>query len=167
MTMVHEAQPAAGDAPIFNAADEHAKMLDIIVSATRCQAVVCAARFSFADHLANGPQSAEVIARAEGLDLNATFRLMRACASFGLMTYDPQEGFSATSLLNTLRKDDPASMRDTVIAQMGRGFDLPRSLLHEAVRTGSPQADATLDSSLWAYYGNLKARWKARPSRNL
>jgi hypothetical protein len=67
------------------------------------QIVRCAALFSFADHLAAGPATAEAVARVEGLDADATFRLMRACAAYGLMGYDKDRGFSATPLLATPR----------------------------------------------------------------
>jgi hypothetical protein len=65
--------------------------------------VRCAALFSFVDHLAAGPATADAVARVEGLNVDATFRLMRACAGYGLMRYDKERGFSATPLLATLR----------------------------------------------------------------
>jgi hypothetical protein len=46
------------------------------------------ASYSIADHLAKGPATAEQIAALEGIDPIATFRLLRACASLGLVTCD-------------------------------------------------------------------------------
>jgi hypothetical protein len=116
------------------------------------QIVRCAARFSLADHLADGPVSAERIAQAEKLDVSATFRLMRACTSLGLMTYDETKGFSATALLNTLRKDDPRSLPALTMVQAGHGHWAPWGQLDEAIRAGECQTKATLGSSLWEYY---------------
>lgn len=127
-------------------------MLDIILSASRCQAVRCVAEFSLADHLANGPKTAEAIAYAEGLNAEATFRLMRACTSFGLMTYDSEVGFSATPLLNTLRRDDQASLRSLAVAQLGRGHWLPWERLPQAIRTGKPQTRTALGVEGWEFY---------------
>jgi hypothetical protein len=56
----------------------------VVVGGKAAKLIVrCAALFSFADHLAAGPATAEAVARVEGLDMDATFRLMRACAAYG------------------------------------------------------------------------------------
>ncbi|HVJ51769.1 MAG TPA: methyltransferase [Aliidongia sp.] len=138
---------------LYAAEDQHAAMYNMISGYNVAQAVRCAALFSLADHLSDGPATADEIARAEGLDPGATFRLMRACASFGLMTYDKSTGFAATPLLETLRKDDPRSLRGMAIALGGQGHWAPWGRLDDAIRTGEPQAKATLGSSLWDYYG--------------
>jgi DNA-binding IclR family transcriptional regulator len=58
--------------------------------------------FSLADHLAKGPPTAEDIAGAEGTDPSATFRLLGACASLGMVAYEGKSRFAATSLLDTV-----------------------------------------------------------------
>jgi hypothetical protein len=136
----------------FAAESDYGTMYNIIFGHSVAQMARCAALFSFADHLAHGSATAEKIAEAEGLDADATFRLMRACAAFGLMTYDKNTGFSATPLLNTLRKDDPRSLRALAVAQGGRGHWGPWGQFSEAIKTGEPQANAALGSSVWEYY---------------
>src|SRR3979411_3536651 len=100
---------------------DYAAMYNMICAHSVAQIVRCAALFSFADHLAAGPATAEAVARVEGLDVDATFRLMRACAAFGLMNYDKDRGFSATALLATLRTDDPRSLCAMAMVQAGHG----------------------------------------------
>ena len=56
------------------------------------------ASYSIADHLAKGPASAEEISKMAGIDSIAAFRLLRACASLGLVTFDGLT-FTATPLL--------------------------------------------------------------------
>ena len=136
----------------FAAESDYGTMYNIIFGHSLAQMARCAALFSFADHLTDGPATAEKIAEAEGLDAEATFRLMRACAAFGLMIYDKNTGFSATPLLNTLRKDDPRSLRALAVVQGGRGHWEPWGQFNEAIRTGKPQASAALGSSVWDYY---------------
>jgi hypothetical protein len=136
----------------FAAEGDYATMYNIIFGHSVAQMTRCAALFSFAEHLAHGPATAGQIAEAERLDADATFRLMRACAAFGLMTYDKNAGFSATPLLNTLRKDDPRSLHAVAVAQGGRGHWAPWGQFSEAIRTGKPQANAALGSGLWEYY---------------
>src|ERR1700716_3305534 len=96
-------------------------MYDMICAHSVAQIVRCAALFSFADHLAAGPATADAVARVEGLNVDATFRLMRACAAYGLMRYDKERGFSATPLLATLRTDDPRSLCAMAMVQAGHG----------------------------------------------
>ena len=145
----------------FGTEQDHAVMTDIIVSAARHEATRWAALFSFADHLANGPKTAAEIAEAEHLHPDATVRLMRACTSFGLLIYDEGTGFSPTSLLNTLRRDKPTSMRDTIISWIGPAFQLSRARMKEAIRTGSNQAKEALESTVWAYYETSRGAQEA------
>jgi hypothetical protein len=137
----------------FGFENDYATMFNMIYGHSLSQMIRCAAMFSFADHLAEGPCFAEKVAEAEGLHPNATFRLMRACTSFGLMTYDKRFGFSATSLLNTLRKDDPRSLCDLAMVLSGHGHWAPWGKLDDAVRSGQSQAGTALGKSLWEYYG--------------
>jgi hypothetical protein len=60
------------------------------------------ATYSIADHLAKGPATAEQISTIEGIDPAAALRLLRACASLGLVTSNGKT-FSASPLLGTLR----------------------------------------------------------------
>jgi hypothetical protein len=52
--------------------------------------------YSIADHLAKGPATADEIAELEDIDPNATSRLLRACASLGLPSYDDDGGSRIT-----------------------------------------------------------------------
>lgn len=138
------------------APEDFGQMMGMLYGFSVSQMIYCAAKYSFAEHLVNGPAFAENIAATEGLDPKATFRLMRSCAAFGLLSYDRQAGFSATPLLMTLRRDDPRSLRDVALILSGPGHWLPWGQLDEAVRTGQPQAQATLGQNLWDYYGQEK-----------
>jgi hypothetical protein len=137
---------------LFSAESDYGTMYNMIIGHNIAQITRCAAIFSFADHLAAGPATAEQIAKAECLNIDATFRLMRACASIGLMTYDKALGFTATPLLKTLSKDDPRSLRDMAIVQAGQGHWAPWGQLSEAIKTGESQAQATLGSTVWDYF---------------
>jgi hypothetical protein len=134
--------------------DNHSRMHKMILGASIAQLVRCAALFSFADHLASGPTTAEAIAAAEGLDADATYRLMRACSSFGLLIPHKERAFAATPLLRTLGKDDALSLRDLAIMQGGKAHWGPLGSLDQAVRTGRPQDEATLGAKIWDYYAS-------------
>jgi hypothetical protein len=73
-------------------------MMQMLTGAWVTQIAGSVASYSIADHLAKGPATAEQIAALEGIDPNAAFRLLRACASLGLATFDGV-AFHTTSLL--------------------------------------------------------------------
>ena len=137
---------------IFGSKNDYAHMLEMIVGFHVSQIVHSAAMFSLAEHLARGPKTAVEIADAEALDVDATFRLMRACTSLGLMTYKEQSGFAATPLLQTLHKDDPNSLRGTALVQPASAHWLPWGRCPDAIRSGRSQAVATLGCSAWEYF---------------
>lgn len=137
---------------LFGQENNYAQMFNMIFGFNISQLVRTAALYSMPEHLAHGPTTAAEIAADECLSADATFRFMRACASLGLMIYDPlSKKFAATPLLDTLRKDNPASMRSLALVQASASHWLPWGQLSEAIRTGEPQAVATLGKSAWEY----------------
>jgi hypothetical protein len=146
---------------IFGSKKDYAQMFQMIVGFAVSQVVRNAALFSFAEHLARGPRTAVAIAEAESLNVDATFRLMRACASLGLVTYEGDSGFAATPLLRTLHKDDPNSLRGTALAQADSCHWLPWGRLAEAIRSGEPQDLAALGCSTWEHLAKTPAEAEA------
>ena len=124
-------------------AQDYERMMAMVTGYWVAQTVRAAALYKLADHLAERTDTPDAIAQAENLDLDATRRLMRACASLGLMTSsDGGEHYSGTSLLSTLGKDAPNSLRGFAISQASPGHWLPWGLFPEAVRTGQRQIKA-------------------------
>jgi len=117
------------------------------------QIVRTAADLSLAEHLAGGPRTAAEIAAAEGADQDATLRLMRACASLGLLTYSG-EGFAGTPLLDVLHQDSPLSLKSYALAQTAPGHWLTWGQTTAAVRAGASQADAVLGRSIFEYFAD-------------
>lgn len=148
-------------------AQDAERMLQMITGYWITQIIHAAAVHSFADHLAKGPATAGEIARAAGTHAEATFRLLRACTSIGLVTCDGGTGgegtggegtggggerFAATPLLDTLRRDRPGSLRGMAIAQASPGHWLAWGRFPQAVRTGERQAVPALGAELFDYY---------------
>jgi hypothetical protein len=117
-------------------------MMSMVTGFWVTQTVRAAALYNFADHLAAGTDTAEAIAEAESIDPDATRRLMRTCASLGLMASEDGRHFTGTSLLSTLRQDDPRSLRHFAISQSAAGHWQPWGRFPEAVRTGRHQVTA-------------------------
>ncbi|MFG2194484.1 methyltransferase [Streptomyces sp. NPDC048639] len=135
-------------------AQDYQHMMAMVTGFWVTQTVRAAALYKLADHLAEGTDTPEAIARAEGIDLDAVRRLLRTCASLGLMT-SPDGGthYSGTSLLSTLHKDDPNSLRGFAISQAAPGHWLPWGQFPEAVRTGGHRIEAAHgDATIFEYF---------------
>jgi SAM-dependent methyltransferase len=127
------------------------QMMQMLTGFFVTQIAGAVATFSIADHLTKGPATAQQIATTEGIDSTATFRLLRACASLGLLTFDGLK-FSATPLLGTLRRNVPGSLHGFAIAFSAPGHWLSWGRFLDAVRTGKSQTVPALGAKLWDYY---------------
>jgi hypothetical protein len=134
-------------------AKDYERMMGLVTGFWITQTVRAAALYNFADHLAAGTDTAEAIAEAESTDPDATRRLMRTCASLGLMASEDGRHFTGTSLLSTLQQDDPRSLRYFAISQSAPGHWLPWGRFPDAVRTGRHQVTAAHgDANIFGYF---------------
>ena len=132
-------------------ADPYQQMTEMTFGFAVSQIIRTAAELNLADHLAAGPLTAQVIAEREGSAPITTFRLMRACAAFGLVTMDVDDRFHGTALLDTLRRDTPRSVRPLVMAITNSSHWLPWIRFGESVRTGHSQAHNALGMDFFDY----------------
>jgi SAM-dependent methyltransferase len=132
--------------------EDFERMMQMLTASFVTQIAGAVATYSIADHLAKGPATAKQIATIEGIDSSATFRLLRACASLGLVTSDDELTFSSTPLLGTLRASVPGSLHSLAIAWSAPGHWLPWGRFSDAIRTGQPQTVPALGAAIWDYY---------------
>ena len=129
------------------ACDVQDQMRAMVTSHFVSQIVRAAVDLSLADHLAGEALTAAQVAEREGSAPDTTFRFMRACVAVGLLTADTHNRFASTSLLKTLRKDTPGSLRGLALATT-----LPAQWL--SWKTSSPRqsGQATVKrASHWAW----------------
>src|SRR6476620_730555 len=110
--------PMSLNAAPWKSDDAYEQMVGTLFNYWACWTVYAVAHLSIADHLAAGNLTAAEVARREGSAPHTTLRLMRAGAAVGLLTEDANERFGSTPLLETLRSDDPRSLRPFVLSQM-------------------------------------------------
>jgi hypothetical protein len=128
------------------------RMMQMLTGFFVTQIAGAVATYSIGDHLAKGPATAEKIAAIEGIDSAATFRLLRACASLGLVCCEDGLTFSSTPLLGTLRTNVPGSLHSIAIAWSAPGHWLPWGRFLDAMRTGQPQTVPALGATIFDYY---------------
>ncbi|MEW2065766.1 methyltransferase [Streptomyces sp. NPDC007346] len=124
--------------------DDTGRMLQMMTGYWVTQVVRTAAELRIADHLYGDGATPADVAAAESLDPDSTFRFLRACASLGLAASTDGKRFVSTSLLETLRTDAPGSLRELALWGGAESHWLPWGRLSDAIRTGTPQAEAAL-----------------------
>jgi hypothetical protein len=147
-----ETTPTASGAPSGPAAD-FAGLLDMLIGLVRAQVLHGVAALHIADHLADGALTADEVAGREGSQVRATYRLMRAAASLGVLSYEGDRRFRLTGIGQLLRDGVPGSLRAMVLIQAGGAQWQCWSLFPDAVRQGTSQAKRALGADVFDYLG--------------
>jgi O-methyltransferase domain len=145
-----ETTQKAGEMPANPAADA-ASLMDLTIGVVRVQILHAVAALHIADHLADGAETAEEVAELEGSDARATYRLMRAAASLGVLSYAGERRFGLTGRGHLLRAGVPGSLRAFVLVQAGHAQWQAWGLFPEAVRQGASQAKQALGADIFDY----------------
>src|SRR5262245_58874027 len=114
----------------------HAKMRDLLTGYWVTQALYVAAKLGLANHLKDGPRTAEALASATGTHPPSLYRLLRALASVGVFTESPS-GFALTPLGECLRRDLPGSMWGMAVMNGEEHYRAYGDLLY-SIQTGKP-----------------------------
>ncbi|MFB4194258.1 methyltransferase [Streptomyces carpaticus] len=148
--------PLTGTAPELSAAEaeaaRHAQALYQMTTAHWITQVVrAAAVLRVTDHIADGARTAEEIAERESSHPGATHRLLRACASIGLLAHEGGGRFALTPVGALLREGAPGSLRDAALLSGAPAHWQVWQPFPEAVREGRPQWERALGSDLFTY----------------
>ncbi|MFG2356444.1 methyltransferase [Streptomyces sp. NPDC048521] len=130
----------AGGRPPGPAAAEQAvtgELLELALGYVYSAALHTAARFAIADHLADGPRTADELAEAAQVDGPYLYRLLRFLATKGVFREDEEGRFHLTPLAEPLRTHAERSLRDYIMVRGEAVFWESAGHLHEAVRTGT------------------------------
>jgi SAM-dependent methyltransferase len=129
-------------------------MMGLITGYWTSQAVGTVALLGVADHLDDGPRTAQELAKAVGADPRALYRVLRLLASIGVFAEVAPGSFGLTPLGATLTSDAPDSVRNFAITETAPGHWLPWGRLEESVCTGQPMARAALGMELFEWYAH-------------
>src|SRR5260370_4372877 len=128
------------------------QMLGLIRGYWVSQIVGTLAELKIPDRLGNGALRYGELAKEIRCDSQATYRLLRASASVGVISAMSDGRFGLTMLGGKLRSNVPGSMRDIAVAVTAPGHWLSWGRLAEAIRSGKRQTPATLGRELFQYY---------------
>jgi len=135
-----------------NEAPPWAVMMEMLRGSWVTQCLNAAARLGIADHLADGPRTAEEVARRSGARAPSIFRLMRTLASLGVLTEPSSGKFGLSPMGQCLRTGVPGTLRDFAIAVNDHVHWSAWGRFADAVRTGEPMVREAVGMELWEYY---------------
>ncbi len=118
-----------------------AQLMQIAMGFTRTFLLRAAAQMRLADHLADGPKTADQLAALTNTHSPALYRVLRTLASLGIFSEDEAHQFSLSPLAEPLRSNVPGSVRTSILSITGDIFVVPWSKLLYSVQTGQPSFD--------------------------
>ena len=117
-------------------ADPRDAVWNVMRGLWRFTALHAMAELRCADHLADGPLSADELAKRCGADAAALERVLRVVAAIGLVKQVTPGTYALTESGETLRSDSPNSLRAGILVNAEAGSWDAMGSLPEAVRTG-------------------------------
>lgn len=100
----------------------HAQLIQMVSGAWVSSTIYAAAKLGLADHLADGPRSADELAIATNTNAPVLGRLMRTLAGLGILAGQDEGRYALTPLGEALKSDAPGAARSTVIAFCSPAF---------------------------------------------
>ena len=121
--------------PQLQAQADVVRLRDMIMGFRVTQMLYVAAKLQLADHLVDGPLSAERVAASAGADSASVGRLMRALTSLGILT-EAGGRFGLTALGQLLRRDVPNSLNGIAMLYGEEWLWTAYGRMLHSVRTG-------------------------------
>jgi SAM-dependent methyltransferase len=114
--------------------------------------IYVAAKLGIADHLRDGAKTAEELAMTTETHADSLYRILRMLAMVGVFYQDGENRFGLTPLSETLLSDEPMSLRENAIIEMGEvHYQAWGNLLH-TVKTGEIAFDSHFGMDIWQYF---------------
>jgi hypothetical protein len=109
------------------------------------------AELEIADHLTDGPRTAETLAARTGAHPKALYRLLRAAVSLGVFTQDDEGRFALNDTAGALRSDAPGSLRAAAIMFGREPLWAPYARIRHSAMTGEPAFDQVYGVSIYEF----------------
>ena len=132
----------------------HAQLVQMAHAHWVSHIVYVAAKLSLADHLANGPKSADEIAGKTGTHAPSLYRLMRTLANLGILTEDAKHCFVLTALGDALKTGAPGSARATILTVASEWWVRGFGQLLYSVETGKSGFEKALGMPIFDWLAN-------------
>ena len=122
---------------------------DVLLGASRMQALYVATRLGIPDLLAHGPRSSTLLASESGVHPGALHRLLRYLTAEGFFAMTEDGRFTLTPMSEELLTASPSGNRGAVLSTATRGWKVWENLLY-SVETGRPAFDRVFGEPYFA-----------------
>jgi C-methyltransferase len=118
------------------------------------QMLQAVAQLDIATRLADGPRSADELARQTDTNPEFLYRVLRTLASLGVFEALPNRAFRLTEVSELMRSDQPVSLRD-VLLFFGSGWAMQGwTHLADALRSGRSGIEEAFGNNVFQYLGS-------------
>ena len=131
----------------------HAQLIQMCAGGWVAAAVYAAAKLGLADHLANGPRTADELSAQTGTHAPSLYRFLRTLAHFGIVAEGDAHRFALTPLGEALKTGAPGAARSTLLAFGGPAFWRTWEEIGYSLETGKPAFDRVWGKPLFDYLG--------------
>ncbi len=135
--------------------DSRDELRALVTGFRASMALSVAADLGLSDQLATGPRSVADLAGAVGADVDTLRRLLRALASIGAYSEQPDGTYANTTLGEGLRSDVPGSMRPLARTLTDPALWAAWGHLGHSVRTGETAFKALHGMDVWVHRQQL------------
>ena len=135
--------------PVETELPPHAQLIQMAMGHWVSRIVFLAASLGLADHLADGPKTADELAGPTGTDATSLYRLMRSLANMGILTEASPRRFALTPLGEALKTGAPGSARPSVLTIASDWWIQGFSELPYSVKTGKSGFEKALGSPIF------------------
>ena len=127
----------------------HTQLVQMAMAHWMSHIVYAAAKLNLADHLAQGPKTAEALAGPTATHPQSLYRLMRTLASLGILTEDATHHFALTPLGEALKTGAPGAARATILTLADEMWVRGVAQLLYSVQTGKSGFEKLLGMPLF------------------
>ena len=144
MNTALQAQP---DAP-----PPHVQVIQMATGLWVSKMMYAAAKLKLADHLTDGPKTAEELAGPTGSHAPSLNRLMRTLASVGVFSQLDGGRFGLTPLSEALKKGAPGAAHETVLTMAGPTFVAAFEEIVHSIETGKTGFEKAFGMPIFDYF---------------
>ena len=127
------------------------RMNQLVMGFAASQAISVAAKLGIADLVAEAPRTVDELARATKAHAPSLRRLLLMLSSIGIFAEDASGTFRHTPLSETLRTNDPQSIRNYAVVWGEPWVWRPWGDLYHTILTGEPAFHRIYDSTFFDY----------------
>lgn len=130
----------------------HVQLMQMVSGYWISKIIYAAAKIGLADHLANGPKTADELAGPTGTHAQSLHRLMRTLGGLGVLTSADDRTYSLTPMGEALKTGAPGSARSVALSFGSPAFVLAFEEIMHSLKTGETGFEKAFGMPVFDYF---------------